>query len=381
MHLRRGGTVQLKQLTLAQLALAIQAPAAAEQVAGVLIATGHEATDRVAVEQLRQQQAFRRTRLFVIAAGGVSDAVPDCEVQDVEAVLPPLEEDSDWRSAIERAVGAFVALGNDPTNAYYFLDTKYNEVFDWFERTRWNWSDLPDFREIDRSKLTPDFIALVKHATLAEFGTLPGAHNFLREWGDEISFSHWALSWGAEENRHSLVLCRYLRALGVEVLSKHAMYKRKPYDEGPTRASTLMMNIISESRASENYARVGQLTEEPVARAIFSLLSRDEARHASAFARFCKELCDLSEANKVSAMEQAYYWLASQRAGGFKHPAGKFYPHTSTSEGFTSSEQFLGRESTDQADANVLRMLRKIVGDSSLNRPADIKRWLRDRIE
>jgi hypothetical protein len=29
-----------------------------------------------------------------------------------------------------------------------------------------------------------------------EFGTLPGAHNFLREWEGEASFSSWALQWG-----------------------------------------------------------------------------------------------------------------------------------------------------------------------------------------
>jgi len=51
-----------------------------------------------------------------------------------------------------------------------------------------------------------------------EFGTLPGVHNFLREWSDEYSFSSWAVAWGAEEARHSLVLTRYLKLLGIETL-------------------------------------------------------------------------------------------------------------------------------------------------------------------
>jgi hypothetical protein len=71
-----------------------------------------------------------------------------------------------------------------------------------------------------------------------ELGTLPGAHNFLRERQDEYSFSSWALSWGAEEARHSLLQCRYLRHLG-----------------------------------------------------------RDEARQARAFQVFCKEMCARSPEN------------------------------------------------------------------------------------
>ncbi|MFD0385028.1 ferritin-like domain-containing protein [Streptomyces stramineus] len=137
--------------------------------------------------------------------------------------------------------------------------------------------------------------------------------------GGETSFSSWALMWGAEEARHSLVQARCLDRLGVKVRSKHALYKREPYPIGDTRAGTLMMNIISECRAAELYKALAADTTEPVVKRVWKLLGRDESRHARAFYVFTQELCDGSRAGKVAALKMAYVWLAD-RSEGLKHP-------------------------------------------------------------
>jgi rubrerythrin len=379
--LRTGATVRARLLAPETFERTLRGLDEPKRLAALYIALDGSDSYRAPAATLRADARFRQTRIYLVP-NREEHARHDVreEELDIEYTLPVAVDRAQWRKQIESAVASFDAIGDNLTNGYYFLDTKYNDVFSWFERTRWDIRELPDFSEIRRDLLTPDQIQLIRHAAIAEFGTLPGAHNFLREWADDISFSNWALSWGAEESRHSLVLCRYLRTLGVEVMSKHALYKRKPYDSGPTQASTLMMNVISEARASETYERAAHMIEEPVAKKIFTLMSRDEARHASAFAQFCKEQCDLNEQNRVSAMEQAYFWLAQQQNGGFRHPAGEFYPHTQTAEGFSAAERQIGRDGTDSADASVLRMIRKIVRDDTIQSARDVKRWLRERI-
>ncbi len=382
LELARGKGAVTRVLPAQALAAALGELADPGRLAAIFLLCEDDDSFRALARSVRREARFWRTRIYLIAGEGHGpiDFGPEDEL-DIEYVLPRASLDrAGWTAAITAAIGAFEALHDHPTTHYYFLDNRFNEVFSWFERTRWDISELPDLSGVSSSSLRPEHVRLIKHAAIAEFGTLPGAHNFLREWEDEVSFSSWALSWGAEESRHSLLLCRYLRAIGVEVMSKHALYKRAPYPSGPSQASTLMMNVISEMRAAEIYRHCAQEIDEPIAKQLFMLFSRDEARHASAFAQFCKELCDAQEHNKVSALEQAYFWLAQQKNGGFKHPAGEFFPHTATSEGFAHSEQHIGRESTDGADQIVLRMIRKIVSDDSLTSSREIKRWLRERL-
>ncbi|NMO17322.1 ferritin-like domain-containing protein [Pyxidicoccus fallax] len=328
---------------------------------------------------LRDDPRFERTRIFLLgtsprllSAGGLGDL-------DVEAVIDAESLGAGGLArAVEQGLRAHRALGSNPLIPRFYLNATFNKVFDWFENTRWTWSDLGDFSKVDRSLLSDEEIELLKESAIIEFGTLPGAHNFLREWGDEYSFSSWALSWGAEESRHSLVQCRYLEALGISVPAKHAMYKREPYPMGKDRAGTLMMNIISEARAAEYYKTLASQTREPVLRDIWTILGRDEGRHARAFLVFCKELCELDRSHLNAALRMAYVWLAD-RSDGVKHPAGHFYPHSTSATGLRQVEKS-HQGVTDRADARVFAMLRGLTGDAGLRTVKDLKRTLRELV-
>jgi hypothetical protein len=326
---------------------------------------------------VRERPRFERARIFLIGQGTRSLSAGGLGDFDVEAVL---DKDSltavGFARALEQGLRAFRALGTNPLIPRFYLDTTYNKVFDWFEKTRWNWSELGDLSRVDRSLLRDEEIEVLKESAIIEFGTLPGAHNFLREWEDEYSFSSWALAWGAEEARHSLVQCRYLQeALGISVPAKHAMYKREPYPMGKDRAGTLMMNIISEARATEYYKSLAQGTREPTLRKIWTLLGRDEGRHARAFFVFCKELCELDREHLYATLQMAYVWLAD-RSQGVKHPAGFFYPHSTSTSGLRQLErQHEGM--TDRADARVFAMIRGLSNDESIRTVRDLKRALR----
>ena len=339
------------------------------------------------VSHLRQKNQFCRTRVYIVSSAFGKDilfghSLDGKDSFDIERVIDSnqfnLSNQIAVASALELAIDAYRSVESNPLMPDYYLDATYQRVFDWFESTRWDWSELDDFSNIQKELVTPADLEILKESAIIEFGTLPGAHNFLREWIDDYSFSSWALSWGAEESRHSLVQCRYLRSLGVDIRAKHAMYKRQPYPIGENQAGTLMMNIISESRAAEYYLRLSKTTQEPVLKKIWKLLGQDEARHARAFFIFCKELCEASEANLLESLKMAYVWLAD-RDRGVKHPAGHFFPHSSSADGLREIEGYY-ENMTDRADARVYEMCKKLAGDDSINSPRDLKRVMRGLI-
>ncbi len=333
-----------------------------------------------ALKLLRSFPQHSNTRVYLLALdSSTTRTLPSyIEELDVEHIIAQEQLTEDLvLQTIDNAIRAYLALRGNLGHSLNYLDSKYNEVFDWFETTKWDWREV-DFTKIERHLLTEAEITILKEAAVIEFGTLPGAHNFLREWSDEYSFSSWALSWGAEEARHSLVQSRYLRHLGIEVKAKLALYKREPYPIGFNRAGTLMMNIISETRAAQYYRTLTKATKEPVLKNIWELLGRDEARHARAFYVFCKELCDKNQENTVAALEMAYVWLAD-KSQGVKHPAGYFFPHGTSVEGLRMIENS-HPEMTDAADEKVLSMIRNLIGNNSVTSVHELKRVLRNSI-
>jgi hypothetical protein len=334
--------------------------------------------DPGAVRILRMRPERARTRAYVLAREGPRILMPAEDDLDIEGIaeLDRLTPEA-LSQVIDNGLRAYRALGVNPLIPEYYLDATYNRIFDWFETTKWDWREV-DLSQIRRELLTEPEIEILQESAIIEFGTLPGAHNFLREWADEYGFSSWALSWGAEEARHSLVQCRYLHEIGIEVRAKHAMYKREPYPMGENRAATLMMNIISESRAAEYYKTLARCTREPVLRKMWRLLGRDESRHARAFFVFCKELVDAAEENAVAAVQMAYVWLADRRRG-VKHPAGFFYPHSSSTSGLRRIEDY-APAMTDIADRKVLAMIRNLLGNESARSVGDLKTYLRSKV-
>jgi hypothetical protein len=331
-----------------------------------------------AIRALRARHDLGKTRAYVVSdkAGG---HVPGwTETYDVEDTLAPSSFDGFGLSdAVDIGLRAYHALIRDPLYTDYYLDMTFNKIFDWFETTRWNWEEIK-LGEFKPELLRDEERDFITEGAIGEFGTLPGAHNFLREWEGETSFSSWALLWGAEEARHSLVQVRYLDQLGVKLRSKHALYKREAYPMGSSRSGTLMMNIISEARAAEYYKRLSMHTSEPVIKRIWKLLHRDESRHARAFYLFSQELCDGSVENQIAALKMAYIWLAD-RSEGIKHPAGHFYPHATSTKGFRRIEQVL-EGMTDAADAKVIAMVRRLAEDDAIESVHDVKAKLRSLV-
>src|SRR5262249_46392414 len=145
--------------------------------------------------------------------------------------------------------------------------------------------------------------------------------------------------------------------------------------KGQHKAGTLMMNIISEARATEYYKVLAGRTREPILKRIWTLLGRDEGRHAPALYVFCKEMCEHHRANPMPALQMADVWRAD-RAQGVRHPAGHFYPHSTSTNGIRAVErEFEG--ATDSADGRVFAMIRNLTDTDSIETVRDLKRFMR----
>jgi hypothetical protein len=340
-----------------------------------VVFAGGESSIPEPIRKLRGRREFAKTRVYAVTANAGRPVPGWTEALDVEDIVAPQSfAGTGVVDMIELGLRAYRSLILDPLYTEYYLDMTYNKIFDWFETTRWNWKEI-DFDKLNPELLSETEVDFLTEAAIIEFGTLPGAHNFLREWEGETSFSSWALMWGAEEARHSLVQARYLDRLGIKIRSKHALYKREPYPMGGARSGTLMMNVISEARAAELYRCLAAETKEPVIKRIWKLLGRDESRHARAFYVFTDELCKTSTQSQVDALKMAYVWLADRKQG-LKHPAGHFYPHSTSARGIRRIET-VQAGATDAADAKVLSMVRRLAEDDSIESVRDIKAKLR----
>jgi hypothetical protein len=344
-----------------------------DELAVAFIAAGPSALSEIRF--VRADHRYNRTRIYLVDSGAGGPVPGWLETLDVDDVIPPSAlEAHGIDQTVELGLRAHKALMTDGLYTDYYLDMTYNKIFDWFETTRWDWTEV-DLDSVNKDMLTERDVDFLTEAAVIEFGTLPGAHNFLREWSDEASFSSWALQWGAEESRHSLIQARYLDRIGVKLRSKHALYKREPYPQGNVRAATLMMNVVSEARASALYQGLSSQVSEPVIRKIWKLLGRDEARHCRAFSVFMRELCDENTANQAAALRMAYIWLAD-RSDGMKHPAGMFYPHSTSTDGIRRVEE-IHRDAVGSADSKIMSILRIVSSDDTIETPRDIKAKLR----
>jgi len=73
-------------------------------------------------------------------------------------------------------------------------DLLHYELFGAAERVRWRMEDIP-WSEIDRSKVTPKALVLVRQIALAELTTYAATRRFLQEFSDDIDFTQWMSVW------------------------------------------------------------------------------------------------------------------------------------------------------------------------------------------
>ena len=95
--------------------------------------------------------------------------------------------------------------------------------------------------------------------------------------------------WFFEEQKHSLVLMEYLRRFRPDLVPTEAELHEVRFEFDPAPAlETLMLHFCGEIRLNHWYRRAAEWHTEPVIKAIYETLARDEARHGGAYLRYMK---------------------------------------------------------------------------------------------
>ncbi|HEU0230689.1 MAG TPA: ferritin-like domain-containing protein [Burkholderiaceae bacterium] len=165
----------------------------------------------------------------------------------------------------------------------------YPELFKSMEAVRWNMaSDIP-WDDFDASKLSDEQAYTIKMNAITEWAALPATEMFLRDNRDDSDFSAFMSIWFFEEQKHSLALIEYLRRFRPELMPTEEELHNVRFEFDPAPAmETLMLHFCGEIRLNHWYRRASEWHTEPVIKAIYKIISQDEARHAGAYLRYMK---------------------------------------------------------------------------------------------
>ncbi|WP_459616785.1 ferritin-like domain-containing protein [Bordetella sp. 2513F-2] len=181
----------------------------------------------------------------------------------------------------------------------------YPELFKTMEAVRWNMAtDIP-WDDFDRSKLSEDQARTIKMNAITEWAALPATEMFLRDNRGDSDFCAFMSVWFFEEQKHSLVLMEYLRRFRPDLLpTEEELHKvRFEFDPAP-ELETLMLHFCGEIRLNHWYRCAADWHTEPVIKAIYRTVAKDEARHAGAYLQYMRRaLHDRGEQVSLSARQ------------------------------------------------------------------------------
>ena len=190
----------------------------------------------------------------------------------------------------------------------------YPELFKQLESVRWNMeTDIP-WDQFDASQLTDEQARTIKMNAITEWAALPATEMFLRDNRDDSDFSAFMSVWFFEEQKHSLVLMEYLRRFRPEwVPTEEELHEvRFEFDPAPA-LETLMLHFCGEIRLNHWYRRAAEWHSEPVIKAIYETLARDEARHGGAYLRYMKRALNKFGNEARAAFAKVGVLMASAR--------------------------------------------------------------------
>ncbi len=198
----------------------------------------------------------------------------------------------------------------------------YPELFKTLESVRWNMErDIP-WDTFDASQLSDEQANTIRLNAITEWSALPATEMFLRDNRHDSDFSAFMSVWFFEEQKHSLVLMEYLRRFRPDMLPTEAELHAVRFEFDPAPAlDTLMMHFCGEIRLNHWYRRAAEWHTEPVIKAIYGHISRDEARHGGAYLQYMKKaIGELGDVARVSFAKIGVLMASARRSAKPLHP-------------------------------------------------------------
>ena len=198
----------------------------------------------------------------------------------------------------------------------------YPELFASLEAVRWNMErDIP-WDRFDPALLTDEQALTIKMNAITEWAALPATEMFLRDNRHDSDFSAFMSVWFYEEQKHALVLIEYLRRFRPDLApSEEELHAVRFEFEPAPPLETLMLHFCGEIRLNHWYRRAAQWHTEPVIRAIYDFISRDEARHGGAYLRYMKKaVSEAGDAARAAFSRIGVLMTSARRTSRALHP-------------------------------------------------------------
>ncbi|WP_157265383.1 ferritin-like domain-containing protein [Azohydromonas aeria] len=198
----------------------------------------------------------------------------------------------------------------------------YPELFKQLEAVRWNMdTDIP-WDRFDAAQLSDEQARTIKMNAITEWAALPATEMFLRDNRSDSDFCGFMSVWFFEEQKHSLVMMEYLRRFRPDLLPTEAELHEVRFEFDPAPPlETLMLHFCGEIRLNHWYRRAAEWHTEPVIKAIYETLARDEARHGGAYLRYMKRaLAQHGDAARVAFAKVGVLMASARRTSQPLHP-------------------------------------------------------------
>jgi hypothetical protein len=261
----------------------------------------------------------------------------------------------------------------------------FPELYDRLDRARWSLNDI-DFSKIDLTKVDSEVIHDIKHINLTELSSVPATRMFMRDFAHDMDFQRFVAVWTFEEGKHSLLLEKWLNAVGVELQAPEMVAVNIEFEPAPW-IETLTMHFLGEQRLGMWYAGFSgfgqgapdKSLEEPVLKQSLKLMAQDEWRHAGCYFAFLKKAV-ADQPEYLENIAKMTLWMLRNK---YRHPTNITEPSVM---GQLEDPQYcthlIDRFVTPTAEKVMEERCLKhysILANTEINTPRELARFLRNK--
>lgn len=169
----------------------------------------------------------------------------------------------------------------------------------------WDYQTDIAWDKLDRSKISPEIVPLVKAAALVEYNGGQYAEHLAKIFADDPEFCALASEWGVEEIQHGLSLGKWANLVDPSFTLEDAF---KRFTEGyqipvsadgtslrGSKSGEMIARCIVETGTSSYYTALMEATDEPVLKDICRHIAADEFRHYKLFYQTFKKYLEIEK--------------------------------------------------------------------------------------
>ena len=177
-----------------------------------------------------------------------------------------------------------------------------------------------DYSKIDRSKITPDLLKVVKAAALVEYNAVAYSSYLKKVFHDDPEFQTMSECWATEEVQHGKSLGKWAEIVDPNWSLETAMAKfRAGYtiehlnsdtSVRGSRTGEMVARCMVETGTSSYYTAIGTSTQEPVLKEICAKIAGDEFRHYKLFYDTLNRYLKIEDMSRLQRLKVALSRIA-----------------------------------------------------------------------